>query len=219
MPTPSLLAARLQTSAERSWALKLAWCFSSLLPLILVAVIKHGPDDGLFAALPLTSAVLVFGVFVLPFIASKARQGARRKQRAALTPLQRLQLSDEPDYEPLSETLKIDSKPPVQSLPPALQAAIRRFGTRPRGWRAALLVPLSLFSTAMLIALSILDAPLDLLAAGLNRPWPLSYWTTYAIVLAADAVFIPWHWLRQMHDHYTTEAQLNGRRPFPALRA
>lgn len=50
-------------------------------------------------------------------------------------------------------------------------------------------------------------------------PWPLSYWSTYAICTAIGFLLVTWHWLRAMHDHYVAEGFNAGRRPFPALRA
>ena len=69
------------------------------------------------------------------------------------------------------------------------------------------------------LALALLDDPVALLTRGLGRPWPLSYWSTYAIFAAIGFLLATWHWLRAMHEHYVAEGLNAGRRPFPALRA
>lgn len=205
-------------AVERSWPLKLAWLCVPYVPITAVAVSLHADDSGsgLIAALP---AIVVFGGAALPFLVGLLAQPAKKARRRALSPLQRMQMSEETDATPLDETLRIAKKPPVDTLPGQLQAAIARFGAPLPRFIAPLIKALGLLISLALMALAILRDPLGLLTRWTGLTLPLDYWPAYALVLTAALILNLWHWLRQMHDHYVAEAKPTGRLPFPALRS
>lgn len=205
-------------AVERSWLLKLAWLCVPYIPLTALAVSLHA-DDGdsfLIAALP---AIVVFGGAALPFLVGLLAQPAKKARRRALSPLQRMQMSEETDATPLGETLGIAQKPPVGSLPDLLQAAIAYLGAPLPRLLAYPLVTLGFLASLALMALAFLRDPLGLLTRWTGLTLPLDYWPAYVLVLTAALLVTLWHWLRQMHDHYVAEAKPTGRSPFPALRS
>lgn len=216
MPIASSPASPLLDAARQSWLLKLVWAWLPFLPLSLCAVARHGDaQSGFIAFAPL----ILLGPLVASLLIGRMQSHVQRKRHRRLTPLQRTQVSDEPEYEPLHKVLAIGFHPPVATLPPLLQAAVARLGAKPPVWLAPFVIPFCLLISVALAALALLDDPLALLTRGLGRPWPLSYWSTYAIFTAIGFLLVTWHWLRAMHDHYVAEGLNAGRRPFPALRA
>ena len=216
MPIASSPTSQFLDAVRQSWILKLVWAWLSLLPLSLCALAKHG--DGQFSFIWFAPLLLLVPP-AASFVIGRLQSQAQRKRHRRLTPLQRPQVSDEPEYESLHEVLAIGSYPPVATLPPLLQAAVARLGAKPPVWLAPFIIPLCLAFGVALAALALLDDPVALLTRGLGRPWPLSYWSTYAIFAAIGFLLVTWHWLRAMHDHYVAEGLNVGRHPFPALRA
>ena len=212
--TPSWL-----DNAERSWLLKLAWLCVPYIPITVIALSNHVETVGgrdLLAALP-AFAVLI-GV-AIPFVIGLAAQPAKKARRRALSPLQRMQMSEEADMAPLSDTLRIDEKPPVETLPDQLQSAIAVFGAPPPRLLSRLVGGLSLFACLALMPMALMSDPLGALSRWTGLPLPLAYWPTYWALLTVMLLNTLWRWLRQMHDHYVAEAKPTGRRPFPALRS
>lgn len=205
-------------AAARSWLLKLAWLCVPYIPITAIAVSLHADDgdSGLIAALP---AIVVFGGVALPFLVGLLAQPAKKARRRALSPLQRMQMSEEADTATVSETLGIAEKPPVASLPEEVQAAIAHFGAPLPRILEHLIKTLGVLISLALMALAFLRDPLGVLTRGTGLTLPLNYWPTYALVLTAALLITLWYWLRQMHDHYVAEAKPTGRRPFPALRS
>lgn len=204
-------------AVERSWKLKLAWLCVPFLPITALAVSKHvETDSGLIAAL---AAIVVLGGAALPFLVGLLTQPAKKARRRALSPLQRMQMSEEADAATVSDALGIAAKPPVDTLPDALQAAIARFGAPLPRLLEPLITALGLLISVVLMALAFLRDPLGLLTRWTGLTLPLDYWPAYALVLSAALLVTLWHWLRQMHDHYVAQAKPTGRRPFPALRS
>jgi len=204
-------------AVERSWKLKLAWLCVPFLPITALAVSKHvETDSGLIAAL---AAIVVLGGAALPFLVGLLTQPAKKARRRALSPLQRMQMSEEADAATVSDALGIAAKPPVDTLPDALQAAIARFGAPLPRLLEPLITALGLLISVALMALAFLRDPHGLLTRWTGLTLPLDYWPAYGLVLTAALLMTLWHWLRQMHDHYVAEAKPTGRRPFPALRS
>lgn len=205
-------------AVERSWLLKLAWLCVPYIPITALAVSLHADDgdSGLIAALP---AIVVFGGAALPFLAGLLAQPAKKARRRALSPLQRMQMSEETDVTPLGETLGIAQKPPVDTLPDWLQAAIAYFGAPLPRLLEPLIKALGVLISLALMAMAFLRDPLGLLTRWTGLTLPLDYWPAYGLVLAVALLVTLWHWLRQMHDHYVVEARPSRRRPFPALRS
>lgn len=203
---------------ERSWLLKLAWLCTPYIPVTAIAVSLHVDSDefGLIAALP---AIVVFGGAALPFLVGRLLQPAKKARRNALSPLQRMQMSEEADAATVGETLGIDEKPPVGSLPEALQGTIAHFGAPLPRLLEPLIRALGLLISFALIALAFLRDPFALLTRWTGLPLSLDYWSAYGLMLTATLLFTLWRWLRQMHDHYVAEAKPTGRNPFPALRS
>ncbi|WP_313005055.1 hypothetical protein [Brevundimonas sp.] len=205
-------------AVERSWSLKLAWLCVPYIPITALAVSLHVDNDGslLIAALP---AIVVFGGAALPFLVGLLAQPARKARRRALSPLQRMQMPEESDATSLEETLGIARKPPVDTLPDWLQAAIAHLGAPLPRLLEPLITALGLLISVALIALAFLRDPFGLLTRWTGLTLPLDYWSAYGLMLTAALLFTLWRWLRQMHDHYVVEAKPTGRRPFPALRS
>lgn len=204
-------------AVKHSWLLKLVWLCVPYIPITAFAVSLHANDGGslLIAALP---AIVVFGGAALPFLVGLLAQPAKKARRRALSPLQRMQMSEETDVTPLVETLGIAQKPPIGSLPDLLRLAIAHLGAPPPLLVAYPLVTLGFLASLALIAMAFLRDPLGLLTRWTGLTLPLDYWPAYALALTAALLITLWHWLRQMHDHYVAEAKPTGRRPFPALR-
>jgi hypothetical protein len=204
-------------AVERSWKLKLAWLCVPFLPITALAVSKHvETDSGLIAAL---AAIVVLGGAALPFLVGLLTQPAKKARRRALSPLQRMQMSEEADAATVSDALGIAAKPPVDTLPDALQAAIAHFGAPLPRLLEPFITALGLLISVVLMALAFLRDPLGLLTRWTGLTLPLDFWPAYGLVLSAALLVTLWHWLRQMHDHYVAEAKPTGRRPFPALRS
>jgi len=204
-------------SVRRSWLLKLAWAFTPLLTLILIAALKHSfvvnsDTAGLLAHLAVGAGGLI------AIIVGWAQRPARRARLRSLSPLQRMQMSDDADPVPLREVLRIDDKPPIEALPPFLQSAMARWGRPvPRVISSSVVVlDITLLLTAVVMAVA--TAPLETVSRWLDRPLPLSYWPTFAGLMTMILVIGLWSWLRRMHDHYVSAAETTGRRPFPAAR-
>ncbi|MEN5168086.1 hypothetical protein ABE444_00810 [Brevundimonas pondensis] len=206
-------------AVERSWLLKLVWLGVPYIPLTAIALSNHAKTDGgpgLLAALPML-AVLT-GV-ALPFLIGLAAQPAKQARRRALSPLQRMQMSEEADMAPLTDTLRIDEKPPVETLPALLQSAIAVFGAPPPRLLSGFVSGLSVIAMLALLPMALMSDPLGALSRWTGLTLPLAYWPTYWALLTLMLFNTLWRWLRQMHDHYVAEAQPTGRRPFPALRS
>ncbi|MFK0298425.1 hypothetical protein ACIQTU_04305 [Brevundimonas sp. NPDC090276] len=205
-------------AVERSWRLKLAWLCVPYIPITALAISLHAGDGHslLIAALP---AIVVFGGAALPFLVGLLARPAKKARRRALPPLQRMQMSEEADAATVAEALGITEKPPVDTLPDWLQAAIAHFGAPLPRLLEPLAKALGLLISLALIALAFLRDPLGLMTRWTGLTLPLDYWPAYVLVLTAALLTTLWHWLRQMHDHYVAEAKPTGRRPFPALRS
>ncbi len=206
-------------AAERSWRLKLAWLCTPYIPVTVIAISNHvepNHGSGLLAALPML-AVLT-GV-ALPFLIGLAAQPAKKARRRALAPLQRMQMSEETDMAPLSDTLRIDEKPPLETLPDLLQSAIAVLGAPPPRLLSKLISGLSLIAMLALVPMALMSDPIGALSRWTGVTLPLAYWPTYWALLTLLLLNTLWRWLRQMHDHYVAEAKSTGRRPFPALRS
>lgn len=200
---------------ERSWLLKLAWLCVPFVPLTALAVSKHlETDSGLVTALP---AIVVLGGAVLPFAVGLLTQPAKKARHRALSPLHRAQMSDEADVATLTDTLRIDEKPPVESLPYGLQYVIAAFGAPLPGILSRVIGGLGLIFGLSLLPMAVMTDPIGALSRWTGQPLSLAYWPTYAALLSTALLFTLWRWLRQMHDHYVAVAQ-PGRRPFPDLR-
>jgi hypothetical protein len=200
---------------ERSWLLKLVWLWTPFIPVTAFAIDRHngGHEFGLLSFLPIL--ILLPGI-LLQLIVNALERPARRARMRALSPQQRMQMSPGVDPAPLHETLRIASKPPVESLPRPLQAAIAYWGSPiPQIFAAPIsILGLLIWFTTVLMAFR--ADPIGDLARWLG-PLPLSYWPTFIALLAAGFVFTLWCWLREMHDHYGAAAKTTGRRPYPAL--
>lgn len=203
---------------QRSWLLKLAWLFVPFVPVTAIAASKHSAATDGFNVVTMLPTLLVLGGVMVPFAIAFAERPAKRARRRALSPLQRMQMSDEADAVSLADALSIAEKPPVDSLPRLLQSAIARFGVpTPRPLSGAI-EGLGLVAWIMATAMAFMDDPLGDLSRWIDQPLPLSYWPAYAALLAAGFGVAVWRWLREMHDHYAAAAKASGRRPFPALR-
>lgn len=202
---------------RRSWLLKLAWVFTPLLTLIVIAALNHA-----FALNPDTAGLLAHLVFggggLIAFVIGWTQRPARRARLRALSPLQRMQMSDAPYSVPLHETLRIDDKPPVEALPPFLQSAMAKWGRPVPRVISSSLDGLAIALLLTAFAMAAATAPLETVSRWLDRPLPLSYWPTFAALMTVILVIGLWSWLRRMHDHYVSAAETTGRRPFPAAR-
>ena len=118
-------------AAERSWLLKLAWLCAPYIPITLIAISNHVETDGDLGLIALLPVLVALTGVAIPFVIGLAAKPARKARRRALSPLQRMQMSEETDMAPLSDTLRIDEKPPVETLPDLLQSAIAVFGAPP----------------------------------------------------------------------------------------
>ncbi len=206
-------------AVERSWLLKLAWLCVPYVPITAIAIGNHVETDGgpnLLAALP---ALAILTGIALPFIIGLAAQPAKKARRRALSPLQRMQMSEETDMAPLSDTLRIEEKPPVETLPDLLQSAIAVFGAPPPRLLSDFIGALSLIAMLALMPMALMSDPIGALSRWTGVTLPLAYWPTYWALLTLMLLNTLWRWLRQMHDHYVAEAKPTGRRPFPALRS
>jgi hypothetical protein len=209
--TTSKLIERLQ----RSWLLKLAWVAAPLAQLVLMALIKR--TTGQWAG-PLVAAMLVFFLVIL---ASSYGFGLieRRRRRARLrgmSPLQRVQMSDESNLPPLSETFRIADHPAVETLPRAVQSAVAFWGASlPKPWSKAV-VALDLFIVVLLMTMIFMNDPMGELARRLGAPL-LPYWPVFATLAVGLIILRIRGRLSQMHRHHVAEAATMGRRPFPAL--
>lgn len=214
MPAPSPFF----DAVERSWLLKLAWLCVPYIPITAIAVSLHADDGdaGLITALP---AIVVFGGAALPFLVGLLAQPAKKARRRALSPLQRMQMSDEVDAATVGETLGIAEKPPVDSLPDLLQSAIAHLGAPLPRLLERTIGALGVLIWLALMGMAFTRDPLGVLTRWTSLTLPLAYWPAYALVLTAALLVTLWQWLRQMHDHYVAEAKPTGRRPFPALRS
>ncbi|TFW14080.1 hypothetical protein EGY25_02405 [Brevundimonas intermedia] len=206
---------KLLDGLQRFWLLKLAWVAAPLAPLFLIALVKHyvGPISGWLSALPfLLSCAGLATYWALGMI-------GRRQKRArirGLSPLQRVQMSDETDVVSLRETLRIADNPPVETLPRYVQVAVAFWGAPlPKPLSQTPLV-LSLFVYVLLAAMIFIDDPMGELSRRLDMP-PLPYWPVFAFLALSLVVLLLLGRLNQMHRHYVAEASTSGRHPFPAL--
>lgn len=192
---------------EHSWSLKLAWLCVPEIPVVIYAAVKHGGLDSRFIPATVAAALLIG---FAPSIVKRMLRPLQRARRRALSPLQRMQMSEEMDYQPLEEILGIDQKPAFTSLPPVLQVLTRRFG-RPAPGLGFVALLVSIPAGLLLAAMALLDDPIALASRLIGAPWPLSYWTTFLLLLSLILGFRFLSWLRQMHDHYAAEAKTSGR--------
>lgn len=200
---------------ERSWLLKLVWLWTPFIPITAIAIGKHsdGSELGLLPFLPIL--ILLPGI-LLPLAVSLIERPARRARMRALSPLQRMQMSTETDPAPLHETLRIASKPPVESLPRPLQAAIAYWGKPARRIVAVPIDILALLIWLATVLMAFRTDPIGDLAQWLG-PLSLSYWPTFITLLTASFAITLWSWFREMHIHYSSIAAIAGRRPYPDL--
>ena len=122
-------------TVERSWPLKLAWLCVPYVPITAVAVSLHADDrgSGLIAALP---AIVIFGGAALPFLVGLLAQPAKKARRRALSPLQRMQMSEETDAAPSTKpSASPKSRPsihfPTSFRPPSPVSAPRSLASSP----------------------------------------------------------------------------------------
>lgn len=201
---------------QRSWLLKLVWLLVPFVPITAVAASNHSAAGNSFNIISMLPTLLVLSGAAVPFAIALAEMPTRRARRRALSPLQRMQMSDEADAINLADALRVAEKPPANSLPRLLQAAIFRFGTPTPRALSGLIEGLGLVVLILASAMAFMDDPLGDLSRWIGRSLPLTYWPTYAILLATAVGVAVWRWLREMHDHYSAVANASGRCPFLA---
>lgn len=202
---------------EQSWLLKLAWLCAPFVPITAIAASNHVETDGGFGLITALPGVVLLSGAVIPTMIGLATQPAKKARRRALSPLQRVQISDEADAATLGDTLRIDEKPLVESLPPLLQRAIATFGAPLPRTPSSAIGGLGLTFGLALLPMAVMTDPIGVLSRWTGQPLSFAYWPTYAALLSTTLLITLWRWLRQMHDHYVAVAK-PGRRPFPALR-
>ena len=200
---------------QRSWLLKLVWVWAPLAPMTAVAVLNHyeGPIPDLFYILPLLA---IFGALGLQYALAFIERRKRRALSRRLSPLQRLQTSQELDPISLGDFLLIAKQPPIETVPRALQATIARWGAAPSRTIDNVIGAIAISVWIMFCAMAGLRDPLGFLTRHLGMP-PIPYWPAFVILTVLAFLFLLRAKLRQMNDHYVAQAKPSGRRPFPAL--
>lgn len=208
---------KLLDALRQSWLFKLVWRLAPLAFLALLAVsantsyVPRGVAGGLLHLLP-----LIF--LAAAWIAGCARWPAQRARNRALSPLQRLQMSDGPSPQPLAEFLETSRHPPVETLPAWLQSMIANWGrpVSPRLMAAGEL--LFLIAIVLMGVLAVNSEAVSWLSQRLGDLTPSRFWGAFIALALLTAALGQWLSLRQMHDHYVKAAGQAGRRPFPAVR-
>ncbi|WP_428156388.1 hypothetical protein [Brevundimonas sp.] len=200
---------------QRSWLLKLVWVIAPLGPLLVVALSKHGA--GRWAEWLSTAALLfLFGGLATSYGFAIIERRQRRARLRALSPLQRMQMSDEANLVPMSERLRIADHPAIENLPRPIQSVIAFWGAPlPKSISAALVV-LDLSIVVVLLAMVLMDDPMGDFSRRLGAPL-LPYWPVFITLTGVLITLRVVGRLTQMHRHYTGEASTSGRHPFPAL--
>ncbi len=206
---------KLMDGLQRSWLLKLVWVWAPLAPMTAVAVMNHyeGPVPDLFYVLPLLA---IFGALALQYALAIIERRKRRAHSRRLSPLQRLQTSQELDPIPLGDFLLIAKQPPIETVPRALQATIARWGAAPSKTTANVIDAIALFVWIIFCVTAGVRDPMGFLTRHLGMP-PIPYWPVFVILTVLASLFLLRAKLRQMNAHYVAQAKAEGRRPFPAL--
>jgi hypothetical protein len=202
-------------SLQRSWLLKLVWIWAPFTPLVFIALSKH--DTGRWTELTSAAMILLlFGGLAASYGLGLIDRRQRRAHRRKLSPLQRMQMSEETNLVPLGETFRITDHPPIGALPRPVQLAVAFWGAPlPKPLSRALLA-LDLFLVALLMTMVMMDDPMGEISRRLDAPL-LPYWLVFSAIVLALILLRTQGRLAQMHRHYAAEAATSGRRPFPAL--
>jgi len=202
-------------SLQRSWLLKLAWVLAPFAPMLVVATSKHSPERW---AGWLSSAMLlvVFGSLAASYAFALIERRQRRARLRALSPLQRLQMSDEANLAPLGETLRVTDHPAIETLPRVVQWAIAALGAPLPKPLSAVVVALDLSIFVLLLAMVFLNDPMGQLSRRLGAPL-LPYWPIFIALFAGLVALRLIERLSSMNRYYIAQAATSGRRPFPAL--
>ena len=206
---------KLLDGLQRSWLLKLVWIWAPFVPLTAIAILNHyeGSVPEIVYALPVLAILGALGVqYGLAFITRRKRRALARR----LSPLQRLQTSHELDPVPLGEFLLVTQKPPIETVPRAIQAMIALWGTPPTKRTDNLINAVSIFVWIMFCAVAGLRDPLGFLSRHFGIP-TIPYWPVFMTLFVLSLLLFLRAQLRKMNDHYVAEAKASGRRPFPAL--
>ncbi|MFN3837975.1 MAG: hypothetical protein ACK4MI_09725 [Brevundimonas sp.] len=206
---------KLLDGLQRSWLLKLVWIWAPFVPLTAIAILNHyeGSVPEIVYALPVLAILGALGVqYGLAFITRRKRRALARR----LSPLQRLQTSHELDPVPLGEFLLVTQKPPIETVPRAIQAMIALWGTPPTKRTDNLIDAVSIFVWIMFCAVAGLRDPLGFLSRHFGIP-TIPYWPVFTTLFVLSLLLFLRAQLRKMNDHYVAEAKASGRRPFPAL--
>ena len=200
---------KLMGGLQRSWLLKLVWTWAPFAPLILWALSRHyaGPWTQLASAVML---LLTFGG-----LAASYGLGLIERRRR-LPALQRMQVSEDTNLVPLSETLCVTDNPPIDALPRSVQSAIAVGGAPLPGPLSHALLALDLFLFVLLMIMIMHDDPMGEISRRLGMPL-LPYWPVFSALVLALILLRTYGRLAQMHRHYVAEAAASGRRPFPAV--
>lgn len=206
---------KLVAGLQRSWLLKLIWIGAPFVPLTAVAILNHyeGSVPEIVYALPVLAIFGALGLqYGLAFVARRKRRALARR----LSPLQRLQTSHELDPVPLGEFLLVTKKPPIETVPRAIQALIARWGAPPSRRTDNIIDVVSISVWIMFCAVAGLRDPLGFLSRHLGIP-TIPYWPVFTTLFVLALLLFLRAQLRKMNDHYVAEAKASGRRPFPAL--
>jgi hypothetical protein len=206
---------KLMDGLQRSWLLKLAWVFAPLAPILVLALSKHSTGrwaDWLSAA----TLLFLFGGLIASYGFAIIERRQKRARLRVLSPLQRMQMSDEADLVTMSERLRIADHPAIEDLPRAIQSMIAFWGAPlPKSTTAALIV-LDLSIVVLLLAMVLMDDPMGDMSRLLGTPL-LPYWPVFITLAGALITLRIAGRLAQMRRYYTDEASTSGRRAFPAL--
>jgi hypothetical protein len=202
-------------SLQRSWLLKLVWIWAPFTPLVFIALSKH--DTGRWTELASAAMILLlFGGLAASYGLGLIDRRQRRARRRKLPPLQRMQVSEETNLVPLSETFRITDHPPIGALPRPVQLAVAFWGAPlPKPLTRGLLA-LDLFLLVLLMTMVMVDDPMGEISRRLDTPL-LPYWPVFCALVLTLILLRTYGRLSQMHRHYAAEAAASGRRPFPAL--
>lgn len=160
--------------------------------------------------------LLLFGGLAASYWLGLIDRRQRRARRRKLPPLQRMQMSEEINLVPLSETFRITDHPPIGALPRPVQLAVTFWGAPlPKPLTRALLA-LDLFLLVLLMTMVMVDDPMGEISRRLDVPL-LPYWPVFCALVLTLILLRTYGPLSQMHRHYAAEAAASGRRPFPAL--
>ena len=202
-------------SLRRSWLLKLAWIIAPFGAFLALALFRHASRPE--AAWPsLMGMLILFGGLAVSIAFALIERRQRRASLRRLSPLQRLQMSDEANLAPLSETLRISDPAPIETLPRPLLSAMAFWGARLSKPVSTAVLVLDLTSIALLLAMVVMDDPLGALSRRTGAPL-LPYWPVFITLFVTAIAIRTIGYLAQMHRYYVAQAAPSGRRPFAAL--